>query len=182
MNSYYPWTPHDDGRVWHDSELQANSVISTNLSTLTQVDSATAHPFHNTALPFSSSLHAMNTTSPYFLVPQQQTHIVFSPAPENFAEPYPCDAPTMPDVSPHHAPTAPDTLMSALPSTTTSMHIPSPMDPSAMSSTSLAQRPRFPCGFCFKPLSSRSRADTCFFNHIGIKPFACNGACGMIGW
>ncbi|PVF91954.1 hypothetical protein CPB86DRAFT_667438, partial [Serendipita vermifera] len=56
------------------------------------------------------------------------------------------------------------------------------MTPQVPSSTpSQVQRPRFACSLCPKTFSSRSRADTCFYNHMDMKPFACNGVCGMIG-
>ncbi|PVF91355.1 hypothetical protein CPB86DRAFT_665474, partial [Serendipita vermifera] len=39
---------------------------------------------------------------------------------------------------------------------------------------------RFPCASCGKMCTSRPRAHTCLLNHFGLKPFACNGACGKI--
>ncbi|PVF91955.1 hypothetical protein CPB86DRAFT_791647 [Serendipita vermifera] len=65
---------------------------------------------------------------------------------------------------PMQAPTTNSTAVS----TSTS---PQPVTPSP----SQVQRPRFACDLCPKTFSSRSRADTCFYNHMGMKPFACNG-------
>ncbi|PVG03644.1 hypothetical protein CPB86DRAFT_378813 [Serendipita vermifera] len=43
------------------------------------------------------------------------------------------------------------------------------------------QTARFACSTCGKTFTSRPRADTCLFNHMGIKPFTCNGGCGLFG-
>jgi hypothetical protein len=57
-----------------------------------------------------------------------------------------------------------------------------PLIPAVISTTSTSRRSRFLCPFCGKGCGSRPRAWTCFFNHIGTKPFVCNGICGTIGW
>ncbi|PVF91958.1 hypothetical protein CPB86DRAFT_718430 [Serendipita vermifera] len=57
---------------------------------------------------------------------------------------------------------------------------PAPAPPMGPNS-SQAQRPRFACSICPKTFSSRVRAETCLNNHMNIKPFACNGICGVIG-
>ncbi|PVG03646.1 hypothetical protein CPB86DRAFT_664003, partial [Serendipita vermifera] len=46
------------------------------------------------------------------------------------------------------------------------------------STSSTSQRAKFPCASCGKMCTNRPRADTCLFNHFGLKPFACSGACG----
>jgi hypothetical protein len=51
----------------------------------------------------------------------------------------------------------------------------------APASTTLS-RTKFPCLLCGKLCTNCPRADACFNNHFGAKPFACNGACGSIGW
>jgi hypothetical protein len=54
--------------------------------------------------------------------------------------------------------------------------------PSQTSTSLTSQRAKFPCPSCGKLCTSRPRANTCFFNHVGVKPFACNGDCGIASW
>jgi hypothetical protein len=80
------------------------------------------------------------------------------------------------------------------PSSTQPTSSPSIPDPSLISTiappatavvapvTSTSLRAKFPCVSCGKICTSRPGADTCFNNHIGAKPFACNGICGREGW
>ncbi|PVG03653.1 hypothetical protein CPB86DRAFT_379151 [Serendipita vermifera] len=45
-------------------------------------------------------------------------------------------------------------------------------------------RSKFACPWpsCGKLCTSQPRARTCLFNHMDLRPFACGGACGVLGW
>jgi hypothetical protein len=59
----------------------------------------------------------------------------------------------------------------------------SPITITATVKTGIAyQMVKFACPACGKICTSRPRAYTCFCNHIGAKPFACNGNCGTVDW
>jgi predicted RNA-binding Zn-ribbon protein involved in translation (DUF1610 family) len=81
----------------------------------------------------------------------------------------------------HHQSTAPTSTFLQLTSTATPTTVFSPIAP-VVQRISTSQRAKFPCPSCGKVLTSRPRAWTCFFKHVGTKPYACNGTCGVQGW
>jgi hypothetical protein len=105
--------------------------------------------------------------------PQPTLHIVDDAGSYNL--PLPWNAPI------HHPYVEPSAALSLSPTTIT---------PTTTSNPILAivptvinpERAKFPCPSCGKLCTSRPRAYTCFCNHIGAKPFACNGDCGRVGW
>jgi hypothetical protein len=54
--------------------------------------------------------------------------------------------------------------------------------PTVILTASISNRAKFPCPSCDKMYSSGPRAYTCLCYHIGAKPFACNGECGVVDW
>jgi hypothetical protein len=68
------------------------------------------------------------------------------------------------------------------PTSITSSKYPLMVAPNILSTAIKTQGTRFACSICGKTFTSRPRADTCSFNHLGIKPFGCNGVCGLIYW
>ncbi|PVG03656.1 hypothetical protein CPB86DRAFT_810721 [Serendipita vermifera] len=81
--------------------------------------------------------------------------------------------------STHHSPSGP-TLPSAVPAPTNNLATPPTLTPVIVPSTNPSQRAKFACPSCGKLCTSRPRAYTCFLNHIGSKPFSCNGTCGLV--
>jgi hypothetical protein len=176
---------NDSQTSWYSPELQTNNMIAgldTSHYIPTQVNDATAHPFENIAATLTLAPHTMTSTSPYTL-PDQPFDAILSSSHDTLVGPHTYGPPGVSGNPPHRPPLEPDLPMLPLAPTSTSIHIPTPIIPSSMApSTSRAQTPKFACGVCPKTLSSRSRADTCLFNHMGIKPFTCKGACGIVGW
>jgi hypothetical protein len=164
--------------AWQGLELQEHSINAYHY-TPTQFNGAAAYSFQN--IP-SSSPNTTNTTSPYFLPIPPGANVFPSSSLEGSTEPYTYGLPIVSDGPSHPPPSVPNASAPALPPMTISTIIPSSM-PSLMTapSTSQVQR-RFACATCPKTFSSQSRADTCLFNHMNIKPFACNGDCGLVGW
>jgi hypothetical protein len=83
---------------------------------------------------------------------------------------------------PAHNPSMTPDSSPVQPTPTTSSMTPSASVPPQVHTSSTSQRAKFPCTLCGKLCTSRPRADTCFFNHIGAKPFGCNGGCGRVNW
>jgi hypothetical protein len=91
--------------------------------------------------------------------------------------------------SPTFAPNVPAYYHSATPvpplmqsgTTTTHTIALTPALPST-STSSTSQGVKSPCPSCGKLCTGLSKTDTCFFTHITVKPFACNGDCGTVGW
>jgi hypothetical protein len=71
---------------------------------------------------------------------------------------------------------------SASMTTTTNSTIAHTATQSVSQTTSISKRARFACSSCGKRCTDRPRAEICFNNHIRVKPFACNGDCGITGW
>jgi hypothetical protein len=63
---------------------------------------------------------------------------------------------------------------------------PTPLSPISASrvvpTTGESRRLKISCPSCSKICTSWERAWTCFFNHIGARPFPCDGTCGVVGW
>jgi hypothetical protein len=187
-----PYLPHGDladysrqGNeiLWYGLESQANNRvdgIDINCDILTQVTDATAHPFQTTPSSFSPSPHFTDTTFPDFLLDAQQAHIRL-PLLGNINSPSPYDSRGMSDGQyPLVEENASGLIPMLMPTSTT---MPPSMFPSATApSTSQDQQAKFACGVCSRAFNIRSRAETCQFNHVGIKPFVCNGACGLVDW
>jgi hypothetical protein len=65
--------------------------------------------------------------------------------------------------------------------------IPANISPLLMTSTSTmlpetSLRGKSLCSVCKRPYPRRSRAEACENSHTGAKPFACQGACGILQW
>jgi hypothetical protein len=71
---------------------------------------------------------------------------------------------------------------SSMSTNTTASTTPSSAMQAIVPATGTSRRAKFPCPSCGKLCTSRPRALTCFFDHIGTKPFICNGTCGLVGW
>jgi hypothetical protein len=54
--------------------------------------------------------------------------------------------------------------------------------PAVAPTTFISQSSSSICPPCSKLCVSHPRTDTCLFDHIGTKPFACNGDCGIEDW
>jgi hypothetical protein len=83
---------------------------------------------------------------------------------------------------PTHYPSAEPSASVSMPAMATTQTMVSGGTPIAAPSPNNSQRTKFPCHSCGKMCSSRPRAETCFNNHIGAKPFTCHGSCGQEGW
>jgi hypothetical protein len=80
-------------------------------------------------------------------------------------------------------PTAPEPSESFSGSAHTPLPLPASIStPIAVPTIIKSRRASIPCPSCSKICTSQERAWACFFNHIGAKPFPCNGTCGTIGW
>jgi hypothetical protein len=107
------------------------------------------------------------------------------PFPDVFIHPIPRDSSLMQSYSHRHLSAeviSPSFFVSASTiapvSASTSTSTPAVLAPAII----IDGRAKFPCLFCGKMCTSRPRAWTCMFNHVDAKPFACNGACGIVGW
>jgi hypothetical protein len=58
---------------------------------------------------------------------------------------------------------------------TTSTAVPTTLD-------NVIRRKNFLCSICGNTFNRRPRAEACLFKHLGIKPYPCNGTCGLVGW
>jgi hypothetical protein len=63
----------------------------------------------------------------------------------------------------------------------TSTEIPA-MTPSTAPATNMTHKPRVECIFCDKTFPNRTRATAHMYKHMNVKPFACNGTCGIATW
>jgi hypothetical protein len=81
-----------------------------------------------------------------------------------------------------HYPPAESSASVPVPAMATTETIVSSATPIADPPPNNTQRAKFPCLSCGKMCTSRPQADTCFNNHIGAKPFVCNGTCGQERW
>ncbi|PVG03652.1 hypothetical protein CPB86DRAFT_379103 [Serendipita vermifera] len=57
-------------------------------------------------------------------------------------------------------------------------------NPTMKKTRMVSQKAKFTCPWpgCGKLYTNRTRASTCFYGHVGAKPFSCNGGCGIEGW
>jgi hypothetical protein len=122
--------------------------------------------------PYAASAPLLLLSTPIF-IPQRITYNYNASNPHTLA--------SVPHTLAHHPPVVPSpSLVQSGSQTVPTILLDSmPLQPLAPSSS---QRAKFPCLFCSKLCTSRPRADTCFFNHIDAKPFACHGDCGMEDW
>jgi hypothetical protein len=177
------YSRHGNQILWYGLESQANNSvdgIDINCDILTQFTDATARPFQTTPSSFSPSPHFTDATFPDLLLDTQQAHIRL-PFLGNINSLSPYGSAGMPDGQyPLVEENASGQTPMLMPTSTT---IPPSMFHSATApSTNQDQRAKFACGVCSRTFNIRSRAETCQFNHVGIKPFACNGACGLEDW
>jgi hypothetical protein len=178
------YTPHNDGSIayghWNDQfvpQPYPNDTVD-DLDMMYY-----AHPQRNTGTipipiipthfspPYTTSL----LSHPF---PNSQPSIVLQPTLHAANDVGSYDPPLTRDVpiyNPYTAPSAVHSMSATTVMPTTALN-PTPTVVSA------SDRAKFPCLSCGKLCISRPRAYTCFCNHIGAKPFACNGDCGTVGW
>jgi hypothetical protein len=172
---------HSDGH-WND-ESQPPRVLSTanNMNAIYY-----AHPQNDTGT-FPRLTQMTSFSPPYALSIPSNTLSNLQPSftPQPFLynhntsyPPYPASLRHIPAHNPFTAPTS----SFVQPTPEIAFTTPSASVPPQVHTSSTSQRAKFPCTLCGKLCTSRPRADTCFFNHVGLKPFACNGDCGRANW
>jgi hypothetical protein len=171
-------TQHSYDDRWNDESMTPNDAVY-NINIVYH-----AHSEIDTDLDFFQNIAPSYPLSHFVPVPpkpspnpQLSPFHPFRPSNSNCLSPY--SSPPW-DVPAHNSP---DTLEQStffpLPSALSTLSV---ATPTVNSRVSISQRAKHPCSFCGKLCTSRPRADTCLFNHIGIKPFACDGSCGVPGW
>ncbi|PVF91957.1 hypothetical protein CPB86DRAFT_258903 [Serendipita vermifera] len=171
-----------DWVVWQGLEFQGNKIINgidtNHYTTTTQSDGVTAYSFQNIPHPFAPSSPAATSMSAAYPTNSQQarTHPFIPNVPYHYGLPSSW-GPLI-----HHPPSGYSPSVPMQTPTTNSAAVSTSMSPQAAApSPSQVQRPRFACSICPKTFSSRVRADTCLYKHMDMKPFACNGICGVMG-
>jgi hypothetical protein len=162
-----------EGEHWNLKRLHPTSILNTIHRTTTQnyvlkehslqVPIQSSSWFRALSIPSWLSLSALQTIS-LQTVPNT-TEIFFPPNSLNTTV---CSPPVMQD-----GPAFPSALSTELMTTSTA---------ALTTSDSAIRRKNFLCSICGKTFNRRPRAETCLFKHLGIKPYACNGTCGLIGW
>jgi hypothetical protein len=190
INSYPPHEdlvgyPDNGGlATWHDADTQANGIIS-GIDTIyyfpAEVNEAAAHHYQDTSPSFPVFPQTTSPGSVCLLANPYQSHMLpYSQEivndPNSYGPPFMWNGSSPYPSTELNAPALMSAPMTTC-TTTPTLMLPVMTPPG----TSQVQR-RFACVACPKTFTSQSRADTCLFNHMSIKPFACNGACGIVGW
>jgi hypothetical protein len=178
-----PRTHHGGGHQSGNTMYQPyppNIVESKNMfgHTHTQ-DNGGPNPF-SSAGPSFSPTHDGSSSPLQALSSPHLGHVSWYPLGTSF-DSIPSNPPLTSSIPPHH----PSTALTASPSMSappTAVTTAASITPITTPAHSTSQRAKFACTICGKMCTSRPRADTCFFNHMGIKPFACNGDCGVAHW
>jgi hypothetical protein len=178
-NAFNTYTNYGNGYGYDESQpllVSSDTVSGMDAMHYAHPQNSTGNiPFYTSNPPFSPPYAppaVMNT------MPNPQPN--FTPQPflynHNVANPV-----LVPNVAAYHQSTAPAASF-VQPVAPTAFNTAPTSLPIPVSTSSTSQRAKFPCLSCGKMYTSRPKADTCFLNHIGSKPFICHGFCGVQGW
>jgi hypothetical protein len=159
----------------------ANMVESMRMVDYNHIQDNVGFDSFSNEMPFSPPTHHDNSSSPLQASSSPHLgHVSWYPLDLSVSSSS-SDLPFTPTTPSHHVPSTSTTSppVSAPPTDNTTTVATTAITAPAHSTS---QRAKFACTICGKMCTSRPRADTCFFKHMGIKPFACNGDCGVAHW